>query len=205
MGVAETFPLWENICRLAGVDPQESGALDRVHEALNGCVGRGTFQRIQSGGDPQTRSVNRIAKELGVNPGELLSPPGIFHAPQAESDSVARALSERQQIVTPQTLAWGGFVLADVKGEFIMAVAGDALAPHYLPGDMLVWEACDFGRPGKAVLLADQMGGFHLRIYQPRIGGSWAGVPGDRPGHAELQPERDGVRIVARSKWRSED
>lgn len=117
---------------------------------------------------------------------------------------VAHELIHRVPIVEPRTLIWGGFVLEDVRGEFIMAIGGDALAPHYLPGQRGIWEACDAGRPGKAVLLVDRDGEFHLRIYEPRGGASWAGIS-DWPGHRELQPERDGVRIVARIKWRAED
>jgi hypothetical protein len=56
------------------------------------------------------------------------------------------------------------------------------------------------GRAGKPVLLADSRDDLYFRLYQPRAGGSWAGVS-QRVGHRELTPETDGVRIVARLRY----
>jgi hypothetical protein len=139
--------------------------------------------------------------------GNVIALPPSPQIGDEDKPGVARAVSERSHIVTPRTLIWGDFVLSEIQGEFVMAVAGDALAPHYLPGERGIWLACDYGRPGKAVLLVDEAEEFYLRIYEPRAGQSWAGVSGrpGQPGHRELTPERDGVRIVARILWRSED
>lgn len=113
---------------------------------------------------------------------------------------VAYELSHRQPIVTPKTLVWEDLVLEDVDGQFIMMIQGDALAPQYLPGQSGIWQAGSEGRPGQPVLLVDAAGTFHLRLYEPRGGGSWAGVS-QRVGHRELTPERDQARVVARLRY----
>ncbi len=113
---------------------------------------------------------------------------------------VAYAVSQRRQIVTPKTLVWEDLVLQDVDGQFIMTIQGDALAPQFLPGQAGIWQAGSEGRPGQPVLLVDAAGDFHLRLYEPRGGGSWAGVS-QRVGHRELTPEQDGARVVARLRY----
>jgi len=113
---------------------------------------------------------------------------------------LAHALSERQPILLPSTLVWEDMVIEDVTGQFILVIVGDALAPDYLPGQAGIWEAGSEGRAGKPVLLADQRDEIYLRLYQPRAGGSWAGVS-QRVGHRELTPEADGVRVIARLRY----
>lgn len=113
---------------------------------------------------------------------------------------LALAVSQRQPIVTPRTLVWEDLVIEDVQGQFVLVIVGDALAPHYMPGQSGIWEACSEGRPGQPVLLADLHQQFYLRLYEPRAGGSWAGLS-QRIGHRELTPEADGVRVVARLRY----
>lgn len=132
--------------------------------------------------------------------------PHLLREPQAMYFSghgiahVDHAVSERQPIVEPRMLVWEDLVVDDVKGQFIMAIEGDALAPLYLPGQSGIWEAGTAGKPGQPVLLADAAGAFYLRLYEPRPGGSWAGVS-QRAGHTELVPELHGVRVVARMRY----
>lgn len=194
--------LWSIICRLAGVDSKAPGNLDAVHAALQGCVGRGTLQRIREGGNPTLKSMQRIAQQLGVEVSELLTSPNHVAEPRAAyGDSLlAHAVSQRQAMVSPSTLVWEDLVIEDIRGQFILAIVGDALAPNYLPGQSGIWEAGSTGKPGQPVLLADAAGAFYLRLYEPRPGGSWAGVS-QRVGHPELTPEQHGVRVVARLRY----
>jgi len=200
--VSSTRPLWPIICQLDGIDAAAPGSLDAVHAALESCVGRGTLQRIREGGNPTLKSLTRIASQLGVDTSELLSQPNRAAEPRAQYavSPLAHAVSQRQPIVSPRTLVWEDLVIDDVHGQFILAIVGDALAPHYLPGQSGIWEAGPTGKPGQPVLLADAAGAFYLRLYEPRPGGSWAGVS-QRVGHPELTPERHGVRVVARLRY----
>jgi hypothetical protein len=109
-------------------------------------------------------------------------------------------VSQRQAMVSPSTLVWEDLVIEDIRGQFILAIVGDALAPNYVPGQSGIWEAGRTGKPGQPVLLADAAGAFYLRLYEPRPGGSWAGVS-QRVGHPELTPEQHGVRVVARLRY----
>lgn len=129
-------------------------------------------------------------------PDLLRDPPGLA----AGESLLAYAVSQRQQIVTPRTIVWEDLVIEDVKGQFIMAIVGDALAPHFLPSQSGIWEAGAEAHPGQPVLLADESGSLFLRLFEPRANGTWAGVS-QRVGHRELTPEQDRVRLVARLRY----
>lgn len=152
--------------------------------------------------DGQKAFGEKIARRIEVGMGW---PDGCLDDPLGMDRSsgqtlLAQAVSHRQSIVSPRTLVWEDMVIEDVHGQFILAIVGDALAPHYLPGQSGIWEAGGEGRPGRPVLLVDADGEFYLRLFEPRSGNSWAGVS-QRVGHRELTPERDGVRLVARLKF----
>lgn len=127
----------------------------------------------------------------------LLRDPPVLTAGESP---LAHAVSHRQQIVNPRTLVWEDLVADDIEGQFVMAVQGDALAPHFWPGQLGIWEAGPEGRPGQPVLLADTAGAFYLRLFEPRTSGQWAGIS-TRPGHRTLEPHADGVRVVARLRY----
>lgn len=209
-GMSKQPPIWITVCRLADVDPSAPGSLDAVHGALLNCVGRGTLQRMQSGGYPSLKSLEKIAHQLDVPWTELIAGHEAARKhyrlaePTPHYGALAHPASYLQPMMPPRTLVWEDLVVKELQGQFVLAIQGDALAPHYLPGERVVWEAADFGRPGRAVLLLGPGGEFHLRLFEPRGPGRWAGVS-SRPGYRELTPEIDGVRIVARSIWRSDE
>ncbi len=113
---------------------------------------------------------------------------------------LAHAMSDMQPMVSPRTLVWEDLVTEDIHGQFILAIVGDALAPLYLPGQSGIWEAGSEGRPGQPVLLVDAAGTFYLRLFEPRPGGSWAGIS-QRVGHPTLTEAQDGVRVLARLRY----
>lgn len=114
--------------------------------------------------------------------------------------TLAHAVSERRTMIEPRTLVWEDLVTEEIQGQFALAIVGDALAPQYLPGQAGIWEACAEGRPGQPVLLVDPSGQFYLRLFEPRPGGSWAGVS-QRVGHSTLTAEQDGVRVLPRLRY----
>lgn len=146
----------------------------------------------------------REVKPLLTNP--PIGGTHVFHAREESAQymvgnsPIAHAMSQRRQIIAPRKLVWEDMVITDVHGQFIMTISGDALAPAYLPGQSGIWEAGDHGNPGQPVLLADSADRFYLRLYEPRPGGSWAGVS-QRVGHPELNPEQHQVRVVARLRY----
>ncbi len=174
-------------------------------------VTQGTIGNLESGLRKNPRELLAIASALKVRPewlknqtGPAEVTPEQHHTGEAPiqygGTPLAHAVSQRQQIVTPRKLVWEDLVIEDISGQFIMAIAGDVLSPHYLPGQTGIWEAGSEGRPGQPVLLTDAAGAFYLRLYEPRPGGSWAGVS-QRVGHPELTPEQHGVRVVARLRY----
>lgn len=108
-------------------------------------------------------------------------------------------MSQLQQIVPIEQIVWEDLVLDRIKGQFSMAVAGDALMPTYPPGQMAIWEAGDTAKPGQAVLIHLPGDRFELRFLESR-GNTWAGVS-QRLGHGELRPDRDGAKVVARLRF----
>lgn len=193
-------PLWSLLCRAAGVDPSERGALDRLHQEKP-AIGRGTYQRIREGSlGLRLSTVEKLSENFGLTSQEILSAvTGIPRLDDQGQPSVAQAVSHRQPIVTPRKIVWEDLVREVLEGLFEMVIVGDALAPGYLPGQNGIWEAGSTAKPGQPVLIKLPGDRFELRLLETR-GATWAGVS-QRPGHGELQPERDGAQIVARLRY----
>lgn len=183
--------------------------LTQEEVAKRAGVTQGTIGNIEADLRRNPRELLAIAAAVGVRPEWLRDGKGPMEtaatAVQAvniteKPDPLAHALSHRTPIVDSRTLVWEDMVIEDVTGQFLMAIVGDALAPDYLPGQAGIWEAGSEGRAGKPVLLVDERGDFFLRLYEPRAGGSWAGIS-QRVGHRTLTPEADGARIIARLRY----
>lgn len=191
--------LWRNICRLANVDPNARGALDAVHAAVGSVVGRGTIQRIAEGVQPRLASLSKLARALGVDAAQLLGETLSVREPYNVKNHLAQELSQRTTIVPPKELVWEDLVTEAFEGQFILAIRGDALAPHFLPGQRGIWQAGSTARAGQPVLIRLPDESFELRIYESR-GATWAGIS-PRTGHRTLTPQADQAEIVARLKY----
>lgn len=192
--------LWILLCKKAGIEPEERGALDRLHEEQP-AIGRGTYQRIKEGMTGlRVSTVERLSAAFGLSSREIIEAvTGIPHSDEQDEPSVAQAVSHRRQIVAPRKIVWEDLVREVLDGLFEMEIVGDALAPGYLPGQSGIWEPGDKAKPGQPVLIKLPGDRFELRLMETR-GATWAGVS-QRPGHGELQPERDGAQIVARLRY----
>lgn len=176
------------------------------------------ISKIELGDIQKTTGIARLAQACQVEPewlelgnGPMVATPSFttaaerstpyVNSPSAPSviDDQAHAVSELKPIVRATLMVWEDLVLEKIKGQFLMAVQGEALMPTFPPGQMAIWEAGDFANPGQAVLLHMPDGSFKVRFYEVR-GTSWAGIS-ERKGFGELLPEKDGAQIVARLRF----
>lgn len=92
----------------------------------------------------------------------------------------------------------------DIPERFATVLVDEAMAPAIPAGVRVEFErvASDF-KPqfGQHVLLVDKAGAFHFRKFSQAPGGSWVGAA-TRSGFLDIQPERDGARVVARMTGR---
>lgn len=113
-----------------------------------------------------------------------------------EAQSVYHAVSHRQPIIQLQELSWEDLVGAKIDGPFQMHIPGDELAPAHRRGELGRFTPGAPPRPGRPVLLRDDAGAFHLRLYREGAGGSWEGYS-EQPGFKTLESDAHGVEIVA--------
>jgi hypothetical protein len=76
--------LWVAVCGHVKLPVEAS--LDRVRAAYGDVVGRGTFQRIQAGGQPQMASLAKMAEQLRIKPEALIAGPGPRRPPKTFAD-----------------------------------------------------------------------------------------------------------------------
>ena len=172
------------------------------------------ISKMERGVILKTTGIARIASTLGVEPewlelgnGPMLLPSHLAGYAVAESPSayqaaeVAHALSQRPFILSEKPRIWEELVKETIRGQFRMAVKGEALLPNHPAGQMAIWEAGDHTsvNPGQAALLWLPGDRFELRFIE-QSGNAWAGVS-QRFGYGRLEPDRDGAEVVARLRY----
>jgi hypothetical protein len=117
-----------------------------------------------------------------------------------ESIDASLAAPERPFVVPARSSKEREALKASIPGMFKMPIVSAALGPRYPVGTQGIWQACGTATDGKPVLLLDQLGEWHLRLFERRSGECWVGVSHD-PKCKTLSPEVDGVEIVARLRF----
>lgn len=80
---------------------------------------------------------------------------------------------------------------------FILSVGTDALLPRWPANTDIVWSRSRLPQPGKPVLVRDQHGRHHARVYrQGREPGQWEAAALDI-NFASFQSGQDGLTVVA--------
>lgn len=118
--------------------------------------------------------------------------PGATKTPR-EGDAYKPAIKAHKiQRSTP----WEDLVRMDsIDGELRTVAPDDALAPRLRRGQVVVLDGSAAPETGDGVLVADKVGGRHLRIYRQLVG-RWEAVP-TNDSYPTLDSERDGLRVIA--------
>lgn len=195
--------LWESVCRAAGLPPDAS--IDRVLDAYQHSVGRGTLQRIRDGDSPRMASLEKLADAIGLSAVSGLLPPPLGGV------GAAGSLSEPAMHEHPPLITWGDIVNSrePLPHRFRCEVPDDALwssteggTPRGTP--VVFVATSQPPTPGTGVIVEDRTGARYLRVYRLGLGERWLAAVRN-PNYPALDSERDGLRIVAVAEHRMLD
>lgn len=88
----------------------------------------------------------------------------------------------------------------DLGGEFEWALDDDALAPDYVRGTALVWSTTKKPAVGSVVLLQDNSGHVHVRLYAQGRQQQLLGRAVNQ-NFATFDLAADDLRVLAVAKW----
>lgn len=147
-----------------------SSGIDRVWNALDKVVGRGTVQRIRDGHSKLgADTVQALARKLGCTPADLqtalLGQTQVAHGLSYMPDTLPQKTREQLMSENPH-------------GEFWVELWDDAIAAELPRGTPTLWDAGLEPEPGDFVLLRTKEDGLpHVRVYAQAFGAAWEGRP----------------------------
>jgi hypothetical protein len=126
---------------------------------------------------------------------KVKKPPGWMdeqHAPRGE----AHDLSDFRPEDGPH-VEWGDIMQrVHLPRLFWAALPDDSMTPRAPAGKMICFDSSMAPKPGDGVLVADSSSGVYFRVYRAGAGGRWT-AHAINPAFADLDSERDGLRVLA--------
>lgn len=100
--------------------------------------------------------------------------------------------------LAPPQITWGAPEVEELPDVFEVELPDNAIAPHAGAGQAVRFDRHAEPKIGDGVLLIDDTGRWHVRIYSEDATDEWAGQPGrDARGFRPLHPAADRVTLVA--------
>lgn len=168
-----------------------------------------SYQALAKALDGRSKSLNainnfRAAEELHVNPHWLAtgegtpdwqSPQRLVTGDESASYEVAHMVIHPLNTNSP-VITWGDDMKTGLPRRFRVALPDDSMAPKVRAGDMVEMETGVEPRPGDGVLVVDDTGRVHLRVYRVRKPGRWE-AHAINDAYQPLDSERDGLQVLA--------
>lgn len=164
---------WAWLARAVGVSDQainhwkNRGVPSRQHKPVADLLGWSVDQLLDSAWMPDQHTPAGVAQELSL---------------LAADDE--------------PSIPWGALVTTrQLPRRFWAVLPDDAMAPRAPRGTRILFAAGVDARPGDGVLVADQHGGAHFRLYRQGTAGRWSAAA-INPAFDDLDSQRDGLRVL---------
>jgi hypothetical protein len=157
---------------------------------------RQSIENFEGGLTDRPRFLPELAQLMGLSVQELLSgkrPPALMR----RETLTAHEVSHSAATVVAKLLTLGDIMSGVALGPLFRTVLVDeAIASDYPKGCEILWSTTRAPRIGKPILVKDQHGQLHVRIYsQGRVPGQWVAAA-TRPGYLSLESEADRLEVV---------
>lgn len=176
--------------------------LSQKQLAARAGMSQGTVSELETTGQGSAMTL-QLAAACGVDARWLATGEGQM-LPDPVQDRVGISLTNLQKTLDIRTVVptktREQIMAGDLGGEFEWALDDDALAPDYVRGTALVWSTTKKPAVGSVVLLQDNSGHVHVRLYAQGRQQQLLGRAVNQ-NFATFDLAADDLRVLAVAKW----